>query len=97
VSPEQTTAAQTTAAQTPGPAAQVLLGAVRAYQALRGGRPSPCRYYPSCSAYAAEALEVHGAWRGSRLAARRLLRCHPFGRHGVDLVPLEIRTGRGAR
>jgi uncharacterized protein len=86
-----------TAAQDPGRPARVLLGAVRAYQALRAGRPSPCRYYPSCSVYAAEALEVHGAWRGTKLATRRLLRCHPFGGHGVDLVPLEVRTGRGVR
>jgi uncharacterized protein len=58
------------------------------YQVMASGRPSPCRFYPSCSTYAAEAIELHGAWRGSRLAARRLLRCRPFGRHGIDLVPL---------
>jgi uncharacterized protein len=60
---------------------------VVAYQHLRAGRPSPCRYYPSCSSYAAEALELHGAARGSWLALRRVARCHPFGGHGVDLVP----------
>ena len=65
------------------------LGALRAYQGARAGRVSPCRFYPSCSAYAVEAVERHGAWRGVWLAVRRLARCHPFGGHGVDLVPLE--------
>lgn len=70
-----------------GPVARVLRGAVRTYQAARAGRPSPCRFTPSCSAYAVEALEVHGAARGSWLAIRRLSRCHPLGRHGWDPVP----------
>ena len=60
---------------------------VRFYQAAREGRPSPCRYWPSCSAYAAEALERHGLARGGALALRRLLRCSPWGGHGVDPVP----------
>ncbi|MGI8984488.1 MAG: membrane protein insertion efficiency factor YidD [Acidimicrobiales bacterium] len=61
---------------------------VRFYQALWTGRPSPCRYWPTCSTYAIEALEAHGAARGSWLVARRLLRCHPWARRsGVDLVP----------
>lgn len=67
--------------------ARVLLALLRAYQLARAGRPSPCRFVPSCSAYAVEAVEVHGAWRGLWLAARRLSRCHPLGGHGVDLVP----------
>ena len=62
-------------------------GAVRRYQALRAGRPSPCRYQPTCSTYAIEALESHGALRGSWLAVRRLGRCHPWGGHGWDPVP----------
>jgi putative membrane protein insertion efficiency factor len=71
----------------PGVAARALLGVVHGYQALRAGRPSPCRFQPSCSSYAAEALEGHGAARGTWLALRRLSRCHPLGGHGWDPVP----------
>ncbi len=46
-----------------------------------------CRFYPSCSRYAYEAIEVHGAGRGAWLAMKRLLRCHPFKRGGFDPVP----------
>ncbi len=46
-----------------------------------------CRFQPSCSAYALEALEIHGALRGGWLALRRILRCHPFGGAGFDPVP----------
>jgi uncharacterized protein len=46
-----------------------------------------CRFYPSCSAYALEAVQLHGAAKGSWLAARRLSRCHPFHRGGIDPVP----------
>lgn len=70
------------------PVARALLRVVRFYQRAREGRLSPCRFEPSCSAYAAEALEIHGAGRGSWLGARRLARCHPLGGHGWDPVPL---------
>ena len=70
-----------------GPMARALLRAIRGYQWLRAGRPSPCRFWPSCSSYAVEAVERHGALRGSWLAARRLARCHPWGGSGVDPVP----------
>ncbi len=46
-----------------------------------------CRYQPTCSEYAIEALKVHGAFRGSALAAKRIARCHPWGGHGYDPVP----------
>ncbi len=78
------------------PIARVLVAAVRGYQRLRAGRPSPCRFYPSCSAYAVEALEVHGAVRGSWLALRRIGRCRPLGPHGIDLVPTRDSKPRGA-
>ena len=61
--------------------------AVRVYQRARAGRPSPCRFVPSCSTYALEALEEHGPVRGSWLSARRLCRCHPWGGSGYDPVP----------
>jgi uncharacterized protein len=68
--------------------ARVLLFAVRVYQAFFSAlMPSACKFYPSCSHYAAEAIKIHGARRGSWLAARRISRCHPFTRGGVDLVP----------
>jgi putative membrane protein insertion efficiency factor len=57
------------------------------YQRLVEGRPSPCRFTPSCSAYALEALELHGRGRGAWLTLRRLVRCRPFGPSGWDPVP----------
>ncbi|UFH49368.1 membrane protein insertion efficiency factor YidD [Pseudomonas sp. KNUC1026] len=48
---------------------------------------SHCRFYPSCSAYAIEAIELHGVWRGGWMATRRLCRCHPWHPGGVDPVP----------
>ncbi|TNM38434.1 membrane protein insertion efficiency factor YidD [Nocardioides albidus] len=66
----------------------LLVGLVRAYQLVLSPLLGPtCRYYPSCSAYAVEALQTHGAVKGTWLAARRLLRCHPWSPGGVDHVP----------
>ena len=71
------------------PQARLLLRTVNLYQRLTSHRPSPCRYVPSCSEYAREAIETHGAARGSWLTARRLSRCHPLGGFGFDPVPNE--------
>jgi uncharacterized protein len=66
----------------------ILVLMVRGYQvALSPLLPSSCRYYPSCSAYAIEALQRHGALRGTWLAVRRIARCHPFRPGGYDPVP----------
>ena len=70
---------------------------IEAYQAAASGRISPCRFYPSCSHYAVEAFTDHGFWRGLALTARRLVRCRPFGPHGVDLVPLPVHTHQSPR
>jgi len=66
---------------------RILLRLVEMYQASTSHRPSPCRYVPTCSHYAHEAIEHHGALRGSWLTARRLSRCHPLGGLGFDPVP----------
>jgi putative membrane protein insertion efficiency factor len=71
---------------------RILLRAIRGYQKLTSGRISPCRFYPSCSQYAGEAVETHGAAKGSLFAFRRVLKCRPFGPHGIDLVPLPKQT-----
>jgi putative membrane protein insertion efficiency factor len=77
---------------TPQPSlpARAALRLIAWYQSARDGRPSPCRFVPSCSAYAVGAIENFGLGRGGALAARRILRCHPFGAHGVDLVPVRV-------
>jgi putative membrane protein insertion efficiency factor len=68
--------------------ARVLRFAVLAYQwLLRPLLPSACRFYPSCSAYAEEALARHGAWHGGWLALRRVCRCGPWHPGGCDPVP----------
>ena len=61
---------------------------IRGYQKLISAYlPPMCRFYPSCSAYAVEAIRVHGPARGSLLATSRILRCHPFNPGGFDPVP----------
>jgi uncharacterized protein len=78
------------------PATRLLRAAVRGYQfLLRPVLPASCRYHPSCSQYALEALERHGAVKGSGLALLRILRCHPWAEGGVDPVPMpEIQPAR---
>lgn len=72
-----------------GPAPRRLLAAlIRAYQRfLSPALPPSCRFHPSCSQYALEAVTRYGALKGSWLAARRLARCHPFHPGGFDPVP----------
>lgn len=68
------------------------VGCLRAYQwTLRPVLPMACRFWPSCSDYAIEAVRRHGAARGGMLAAWRLLRCHPWGGSGLDPVPERFR------
>jgi putative membrane protein insertion efficiency factor len=68
--------------------APLLVRMIDWYQRAAEGRPSPCRFTPSCSSYAREALELHGRRRGLWLTLRRLARCRPFGPSGFDPVPL---------
>lgn len=70
----------------------ILIGAVRAYQwTLSPVLPMSCRYEPSCSHYACEAVQRHGAIRGAMLAVMRIGRCHPWGGCGYDPVPEHLR------
>lgn len=70
------------------PVRRALLAAVGFYsRAISPALPPRCRFYPTCSAYAAEAIERHGAARGSWLAVRRILKCAPWHPGGVDPVP----------
>jgi putative membrane protein insertion efficiency factor len=67
---------------------RLLILGVRGYQVVLSPLlPSACRYHPTCSAYAIEALAKHGALKGSWLALRRIGRCHPFRPGGFDPVP----------
>jgi len=60
---------------------------IRAWRVFSTRLPSRCRFHPSCSQYALDALAVHGPARGTWLSARRLARCHPWNRGGIDPVP----------
>ncbi|MFZ9707458.1 MAG: membrane protein insertion efficiency factor YidD [Ilumatobacteraceae bacterium] len=64
-----------------------MLAAIEWYQRQRAGALSPCRFFPSCSEYAHDAITLHGTVRGGFLSLRRLLRCRPFGPSGYDPVP----------
>jgi uncharacterized protein len=70
------------------PVRLLLIGLIRVYQAtLSGWLGGQCRFAPSCSRYAVDAIRTHGALRGTALAAWRIARCGPFTRGGVDHVP----------
>ena len=72
-----------------------MLRAIEWYRTQRAGQPSPCRFFPTCSEYAHEAIDRHGALRGGWLTLRRLARCRPFGASGYDPVP-DARTAHVA-
>jgi putative membrane protein insertion efficiency factor len=70
------------------PLRMLLIGCIKAYRVgLSNWFGGQCRFYPSCSRYAEEAIKVHGAIRGSSMALWRVLRCNPFGAGGLDPVP----------
>jgi hypothetical protein len=80
-----------------GAAAELLLFGIRFYQAVFARlMPVGCKFYPTCSHYAAEAIERHGAARGARLALARLWRCRPFTQGGFDPVPDAHEVSNGA-
>jgi hypothetical protein len=67
---------------------RIALVLIHCYQlAISAYRPPSCRYVPSCSQYGYEAITKYGFWRGGWLTIKRLSRCHPFSKGGVDLVP----------
>ncbi|MBA2528975.1 MAG: membrane protein insertion efficiency factor YidD [Euzebyales bacterium] len=76
------------------PLALLLSLLVRGYRLVPHFGPPRCRFYPSCSSYALQALQDHGGVRGTWLAIRRLGRCHPFHPGGVDHVPAPVAGGR---
>ena len=67
---------------------KLFLAVIRFYQkAISPYRPACCRFYPTCSTYAYQAISKYGAYRGGLLAVKRILRCHPFCKGGYDPVP----------
>ncbi|MDR2037937.1 MAG: membrane protein insertion efficiency factor YidD [Bacteroidales bacterium] len=70
------------------PIKYLMIGLVRFYQSsISPLTPASCRYTPTCSQYAIEALQKYGVIKGTWLALKRILRCHPWGGHGYDPVP----------
>jgi hypothetical protein len=74
-------------AASPGLFAGLIVRLIRVYQFFSRLWPRNCRFHPTCSQYAVEAISKHGLGRGTRLTIGRLCRCHPFHPGGVDLVP----------
>lgn len=68
---------------------KLLISIIHLYQKIPFSSHNQCRFIPTCSNYAEEAILTYGSIKGSYLAARRILRCHPFGSSGYDPVPLK--------
>lgn len=66
---------------------EILIGIIKVYQMIPGPWHNMCRHIPSCSNYGIEAIKIHGAFYGSYLTIKRILRCNPFGTSGYDPVP----------
>lgn len=66
---------------------KLLLKLIDIYQSLPLSSHSKCKYYPTCSNYAKEAITIHGSFKGTILAIKRILKCNPFSKGGIDLVP----------
>ena len=66
---------------------KTMVSTIGAYQSIFSGRPSTCRFFPSCSSYAIESFEKQGFFKGFFLTIKRISRCNPWGGHGLDPVP----------
>lgn len=77
---------------------KILIQLVRIYQRFISPLfPPSCRYHPTCSNYMIQAIQVHGALKGSLMGIARILRCHPFVKGGVDYVPLKFSLKRNTK
>lgn len=66
---------------------KLLIKLIKLYQSMPLKSHKSCRFYPTCSNYAIEAIEVHGSFKGMYLTIKRILKCNPFSKGGIDLVP----------
>lgn len=77
---------------------RILIGSIRFYQKNISAKTAPkCKYYPTCSNYAVEAIKTHGAFKGFFLSVWRILRCNPFSKGGYDPVPEKRISGKKER
>ncbi|MGX7197169.1 membrane protein insertion efficiency factor YidD [Enterococcus olivae] len=77
---------------------KILIALVRGYQRFISPLfPPSCRYYPTCSSYMIEAIQIHGALKGSLMGISRILRCHPFVKGGLDYVPRKFTLKRNKK
>ena len=77
---------------------KMLISFVRFYQRfISPAFPPSCRYYPTCSNYMIQAIQIHGAFKGTLMGTARILRCHPFVKGGIDYVPLNYQLTRNKK